>query len=73
MMDASVRKSSRGFSAVVGFSVFIATVISGRQGTFNFPRHTSPNSPKRKKLVEMESFGLELHITSANDGFNGDM
>lgn len=45
IIEASVRKSNRGFSAVVGFNVLIATVTSDFPGIFSFPRQTSPNSP----------------------------
>lgn len=47
MIDASVRKSLRALSELPGFRVLMATSTSteGEPRTFNFPLHTSPNSP----------------------------
>ena len=50
MMEASVRKSILALSVEPGFSVLMATSMSGlpvtaRSGRLRRPRHTSPNSP----------------------------
>lgn len=51
IIEASVKKSFLDFSCEPAFNVLMATSISLLPFIFNFPLHTSPNSPPPKSYI----------------------